>query len=68
MAFIAGSLTSKAILPTALVNDQLIDLLAGGVFVAAASAWAWIRAKLSHSKFFAVASDPRVPDAVARVQ
>lgn len=67
IAAAGGALVGRAILPAGLLNDQVLDLLSGAAMVAIVAAWAWVRAKLSHSRFFAIAEDPRVPDAVARV-
>jgi hypothetical protein len=65
IAALGGALVLRNVLPAALVNDQTIDLVVGVVILAGASAWSWLRARLTHSRFATLAADPEVPaDAV----
>ena len=67
VAAVGGSLVLRHVLPAWAVNDQTVDYVVGLVMIAGAAAWAWVRAKLNHSRLFTIASDDRVPDAVAKV-
>lgn len=67
LAALAGALVLRNLLPAWLVNDQTLDMAAGAVMLALASGWSWVRARFNHARLFTVASDPRVPDAVAFV-
>lgn len=68
LAVVAGGLIARHLLPDWLASDAVLDALAGALFLAAASGWQWLSAKLAHSKLVTIAADPRVPDAVAFVQ
>lgn len=67
VAALGGSLVLHHVLPSALVNDQTVDLTVGALLVLGMSAWQWARTKLVHSKLFALASDPAIPDTKAKV-
>lgn len=67
IAALGGSLVLRHVLPAWAVNDQTVDYVVGITLVGGAAVWSWLRAKLSHTRLFTVANDPRVPDAVAQV-
>ena len=67
IAALGGSLVLRHVLPAWAVNDQTVDYAVGVILIGAAAAWSWARARLSHSRLFAIASDPRVPDSIAQV-
>jgi uncharacterized phage protein gp47/JayE len=67
IAAIAGSLVLRHVLPDWIVTDQTVDLAVGGVLVAGASAWAWVRTRFIHSALVSIAKNDDVPNAVARM-
>ncbi|WP_336866927.1 hypothetical protein [Sphingomonas sanguinis] len=68
LAAIGGALVLRGFLPKWLVNDQMVELATGVVIWVVAAAWSWIRNKVNHARWVAVAADPRVPDDVATVK
>lgn len=68
LAAIGGALVLRGFLPKWLVNDQMVELVTGLVIWGVAAAWSWIRNKVNHARWVAVAADPRVPDSVATVK
>lgn len=67
IAALAGALVLRHILPAWAVNDATIDYVVGLAMLAIAAGWAWVRARIVHSRFASIAADPRVPDEVARL-
>lgn|GEM_PF-6535949 len=68
VAALAGALGLRNVLPAALVNDQTIDLITGLVMLALVAGWTGLRDLLTHTRFFALASDPAVPEDAVRLK
>lgn len=66
LASIAGMLVGKHILPAGLLDDTLLDAIAAALFAGAAAYWQDFRAKLTHSRLWALAVSRLVPDALVR--
>lgn len=66
LAGLAGALVSKHILPAGLLDDTLLDGLAGVILAGAAAYWQDFRAMLNHSRLWALAINKRVPDDLVR--
>jgi hypothetical protein len=61
IAAIGGALVLRKVLPAWLVNDGMVDLIAGVIILGVASAWSWVRARITHARFASLARDPEVP-------
>jgi hypothetical protein len=68
VAALAGALVLRNVLPAALVNDQTLDAITGIALLALVAAWTWLRDRLTHSRFFALAVDPQVPGDAVRLK
>ena len=48
-------------------GDQVVGLVLGALTLAAASGLQWARVRLVNSRWWQLATDPRVPDSIVRV-
>lgn len=63
---IAGSAFGRHYLPADLFNAPLLDAVSAVIVYAIASRWSWAKNKLVHSRFWALAINPAVPNSVIR--
>lgn len=66
VAALAGMLIGKHILPAGLVDDTLLDAITAIVLAGAVAFWQDFRVRLQHSRLWALATNPRVPDDLVR--
>lgn len=47
-------------------GDQIVGLIVGSILFVGMSAWQWLRVRLVNSRWWHLATDPRVPDDLVR--
>ena len=75
VAAVAGSLVTAAaaklhlpILTTfwGVQGDQIVGMITGIILLGLMAAWQWVRARIVHSRFWALATNPRVPNDIIK--
>lgn len=63
-----GRLVDAQILPAALANDGMSELIVGVALYLLSAGWQWARARLQHMRLLALATDVRVPSSLVRTK
>jgi len=66
LAAVAGMLVGRQVLPAGLVNDTTLDVATAIAIYGLTAGWQWFRVRLQHSRWWAMAIDPRVPADLVR--
>jgi hypothetical protein len=66
VASAGAALLGRYALPPSLFDDRTVDLVTGAILLGAGSALQWLRVRLVNSRWWHLATDPRVPNELVR--